>query len=120
MHFVGIEGGVRRYADSSGAAYLAALQPLHRFMTFAAFITAAAQLIFFYNFFCSLRKGERASVNPWNATTLEWVTDSPPMPGNFGGRFPSVYRGPYEYSVPGAQEDFLPQNLEPANGEGVD
>ncbi len=113
MHFVGVAGGIRRYADSSGANYLAALQPLHRFMTFAAFITAAAQLIFFYNFFRSLRKGERASANPWNATTLEWITSSPPPRDNFSGRYPSVYREPYEYSVPGAHQDFLPQNLAP-------
>jgi cytochrome c oxidase subunit I len=113
MHFVGIAGGIRRYADSTGASYLAGLQPLHRFMTIAAFITAAAQLIFFYNFFRSMRKGERASTNPWNATTLEWITASPPPFDNFGGHYPSVYRGPYEYSVPGAQHDFLPQNLAP-------
>jgi cytochrome c oxidase subunit 1 len=111
MHFVGIAGGIRRYADWTGANYLAALQPLHRFMTVAAFITAAAQIIFFYNFFRSLTKGARASANPWNATTLEWITASPPPFDNFGGRYPRVYRGPYEYSVPGASQDFLPQNV---------
>jgi cytochrome c oxidase subunit 1 len=111
MHFVGIAGGIRRYADWTGANYLAALQPLHRFMTVAAFITAAAQIIFFYNLFRSLAKGARASANPWNATTLEWITASPPPFDNFGGRYPRVYRGPYEYSVPGASQDFLPQNL---------
>ena len=113
MHFVGIAGGIRRYADATGATYLAALQPLHRFMTIAAFVTAAAQLIFFYNFFRSLKKGEAASANPWNATTLEWITASPPPSDNFGGRFPRVHRGPYEYSVPGAAQDFLPQHLAP-------
>jgi cytochrome c oxidase subunit 1 len=113
MHFVGIEGGVRRYADSSGAAYLAALQPLHRFMTVAAFATAAAQLIFFYNFLWSLKRGKEAPVNPWSATTLEWITSSPPPADNFDGHFPSVYRGPYDYSVPGASQDFLPQNVPP-------
>jgi len=113
MHFIGISGGVRRYADSTGAAYLAALQPLHRFVTISAFVTAAAQLIFFYNFFISLKNGEPASANPWNATTLEWITASPPPPDNFGGHFPTVYRGPYEYSVPSAAQDFLPQHLAP-------
>lgn len=111
MHFVGIAGGIRRYADWTGANYLAALQPLHRFMTVAAFITAAAQIIFFCNLFRSLAKGARAPANPWNATTLEWITTSPPPFDNFGGRYPRVYRGPYEYSVPGASQDFLPQNL---------
>jgi cytochrome c oxidase subunit I len=112
MHFVGIVGGIRRYADWTGANYLAALQPLHRFITVAAFITAAAQIIFFYNLFRSITKGARASANPWNATTLEWITASPPPFDNFGGRYPRVYRGPYEYSVP-ASQDFLPQNLSP-------
>ena len=82
-------------------------------MTIAAFVTAAAQLIFFWNFFRSLKKGAPASANPWNATTLEWITSSPPPLDNFGGEFPSVYRGPYEYSVPGEAADFLPQNLAP-------
>ena len=113
MHFVGLAGGIRRYADWTGADYLAALQPLHRFMTIAAFATAAAQVIFFYNFFSSLAKGAPAPDNPWNATTLEWATSSPPPFDNFIGHFPTVYRGPYEYSVPGARQDFLPQNLAP-------
>jgi cytochrome c oxidase subunit I len=113
MHFVGLEGGIRRYADSSGAKYLAALQPLHQFITVAAFITAAAQLIFFYNLFRSMKKGELATENPWNATSLEWATLSPPLHENFGTDGPRVYRGPYEYSVPGASSDFLPQHLAP-------
>ena len=111
MHFIGIAGGIRRYADWTGPAYLAGLQPLHRFITIAAFITAAAQLLFFYNFFRSLKAGASAALNPWSATTLEWTVSSPPPHDNFAGRFPSVYRGPYEYSVPGAAQDFLPQNL---------
>lgn len=110
MHFVGIAGGIRRYADDSGATYLAALQPLHTFMTIAAFFTAAAQLIFFWNFFASLKSGEPASANPWNATTLEWAVQSPPPPDNFGAAKIIVYRGPYEYSVPKANSDFIPQN----------
>jgi heme/copper-type cytochrome/quinol oxidase subunit 3 len=114
MHFIGVAGGIRRYADSTGANYLAALQPLHEFITVAAFVTAAAQLIFFWNFFRSLKNGAPASANPWNATSLEWITTSPPPPDNFGGQFPSVYRGPYEYSVPSETADFLPQNLAPA------
>jgi cytochrome c oxidase subunit 1 len=113
MHLVGIAGGIRRYADATGAKYLAALQPLHFFMTIAAFLTAAAQLIFFYNFFVSMHKGERASTNPWHATTLEWTTASPPPHDNFAAQFPKVYRAPYEYSVPGAAQDFLPQHLPP-------
>jgi len=110
MHFIGIVGEPRRYAEFSALDYATALEPLHRFITIAAFVTAAAQLIFFWNFFRSMRRGEKAPINPWNATTLEWITASPPPLDNFNGRYPTVYRGPYEYSVPGATEDFIPQN----------
>ncbi len=113
MHFLGIAGGIRRYADYTGVTYLLPLQPLHKFITIAAFITGAAQLVFLWNFFWSLKFGEKASINPWNATTLEWTTASPPPLDNFGGNYPSVYRGPYEYSVPGAESDFIMQDLSP-------
>jgi cytochrome c oxidase subunit 1 len=113
MHWVGIAGGIRRYADASAVAYLQPLQPVHQFMSIAAFITASAQILFLINFFWSLKSGPKASKNPWNATTLEWITDSPPPHDNFGGHFPSVYRGPYDFSVPGVKEDFVPQNLTP-------
>jgi cytochrome c oxidase subunit I len=113
MHFLGIAGGIRRYADYTGVNFLAKLQPLHEFITIAAFVTAAAQILFLINFFWSLAAGKRATENPWNATTLEWITTSPPAFDNFGGKFPSVYRGPYEFSVPGVREDYVPQNLTP-------
>jgi cytochrome c oxidase subunit 1 len=113
MHFLGIAGGIRRYADYTGVQYLAALQPLHKFITIAAFITAGIQLVFLFNFFWSLKFGAAASDNPWNATTLEWITATPPPHDNFAGHYPSVYRGPYEFSVPGVEEDYIPQNLTP-------
>jgi len=113
MHFIGIAGAIRRYADYTGVQYLAQFQPVHKFMTIAAFITAIAQLIFIFNFFWSLKHGEKASDNPWNATTLEWTTATPPPHDNFGGHYPSVYRGPYEFSVPGATDDYIPQHLAP-------
>jgi cytochrome c oxidase subunit 1 len=114
MHFLGLVGGIRRYADYTAIAYLQPLRPLTMFVSTAAFVTAAAQLIFLFNFFGSLKYGAVAGKNPWKATTLEWITDSPPPRDNFGGHDPSVYRGPYEFSVPGVREDFIPQNLEPA------
>src|SRR5271163_394049 len=109
MHFIGIAGGIRRYADASAVAFLAHLQPVHEFMTIAPFITGAAQLIFLFNFFYSLKFGPKASKNPWNATTLEWDTDSPPPIDNFGGVTPVVHNGPYEYGVPGAPKDYVMQ-----------
>ena len=114
MHFLGLVGGIRRYADYSAIAYLQPLRPLTMFVTFAAFVTVSAQLIFLFNLFWSLKKGAVAGKNPWNATTLEWSIPSPPPHDNFGGQYPSVYRGPYEFSVPGVREDFIPQNLEPS------
>src|SRR6202050_1008582 len=117
MHFLGIAGGIRRYADYTGVNYLLALQPLHEFITIAACVTAAGQLLFLANFFWSLAKGPKAPKNPWNATTLEWTTDSPPAFDNFGGHYPSVYRGPYEFSVPGAKEDYVMQHLTPQEVE---
>ena len=82
-------------------------------MTIAAFITASAQLVFLFNFFWSLKSGKKADKNPWHGTTLEWTCSSPPAFDNFGGHYPSVYRGPYEYSVPGAAEDYVPQDVAP-------
>jgi len=114
MHFLGLAGGIRRYADYTAISYLQPLRPLTAFVTIAAFVTAASQLIFVFNFFWSLKHGAVADKNPWSATTLEWITDSPPPHDNFGGHYPSVYRGPYEFSVPGVKQDFIPQNLEPS------
>jgi cytochrome c oxidase subunit 1 len=113
MHFLGIAGHPRRYAQLTEFQYLRHLQPLHLFITISAFITIAAQLIFIVNFFWSMRKGKPAGVNPWEATSLEWTVPSPPPHDNFGSTEPVVYTGPYEYSVPGAAKDYIMQN-EPA------
>ena len=119
MHFIGLAGHERRYPDTTAVQYLAALQPVHLFMTIAAIVTIAAQFIFVLNFVWSLRRGKKAEVNPWEATTLEWTVPSPPPHDNFAGRYPTVYRGPYEYGVPGAAKDFTPQHLpDGAGGAG--
>ncbi|MBI3541515.1 MAG: cytochrome C oxidase subunit I, partial [Deltaproteobacteria bacterium] len=77
---------------------------------YSAWLLGPTQLIFIFNFFVSLKKGKKVtSDNPWQATTLEWATPTPPPHGNFLQE-PVVYRGPYEYSVPGKKEDFSPQN----------
>jgi cytochrome c oxidase subunit 1 len=113
MHYLGIAGHERRYADTTGVGYLAKLQPVHVFITIAAIITVAGQLVFLFNFLHSMKSGKKAEVNPWNATTLEWTVSSPPPFDNFGGKHPHVYRGPYEFGVAGHTADFIPQNLEP-------
>ena len=109
MHYLGMAGHPRRYSQLTELAYLHNLVPVQTFMTYAAFITIAAQFIFVINLFWSMFKGPRASDNPWEATTLEWTTATPPPHDNFGGHTPVVYHGPYEYSVPGAAKDYVMQ-----------
>jgi cytochrome c oxidase subunit I len=109
MHFLGIAGHPRRYAQLTEFQYLKHLQPLHLFITVAAFVTIGSQFIFLFNFFWSMRKGTPAGSNPWEATSLEWAVPSPPPHDNFGALEPVVYHGPYEYSVPGAARDYILQ-----------
>jgi cytochrome c oxidase subunit 1 len=87
--------------------------PLNTFITYAAFVTIAAQFIFLFNLIWSMKKGPKASDNPWESTTLEWTTATPPPHDNFGGVIPVVNHGPYEYSVPGAPKDFTMQTDPP-------
>ena len=118
MHYYGMSAGLRRYSQSTEVAYILKLLPLQRFITVAAFITIASQFIFLFNLFWSMAKGKKATDNPWEATTLEWITATPPPHDNFGGQTPVVRNGPYEYSVPGAPRDYVMQNdpeIEPAH-----
>src|SRR5579864_4588091 len=110
MHFLGIAGNPRRYSDFTNFDFLGKLLPVHTFMSHAAYWTAGAQILFFINLFWSMRKGKKAPMNPWEATTLEWTVLSPPPFANFGGHHPVVNHGPYEYSVPGAPKDYIMQN----------
>jgi cytochrome c oxidase subunit 1 len=113
IHWLGMVGHPRRYSDLSAAPFLQGLIPLQKLISIAAFITIGSQLIFLFSFLWSLKKGKKATANPWNATTLEWSIPSPPPHDNFGGLIPVVYHGPYEYSVPGYADDFVPQDLAP-------
>src|SRR5437870_9121170 len=109
MHYLGMAGQPRRYSQFTELAYLHNLIPLNKFITYAAFVTIGAQLIFVINLFWSLKKVAKASDNPCEATPLEWTTATPPPHDNFGGRTPIVNHGPYEYSVPGAPRDYIMQ-----------
>ena len=113
MHFQGLVGQPRRISDFTNYDFLAPLMPMQKFVTIAAIATIAVQLLFLINFLYSLKWGKKAEMNPWRATTLEWTVPSPPPHDNFGGHVPVVYRGPYEFSVPGMTEDYLPQHLAP-------
>ncbi|MBA4775037.1 MULTISPECIES: cytochrome c oxidase subunit I [Agrobacterium] len=112
MHYLGLMGVPRRYYELGETAFIPdSAHTLNIFITVAALIVGAAQLLFVFNLEWSLRWGKKAVGNPWRATTLEWQTpQTPPVHGNWGKELPVVYRWPYDYSVPGAAEDFLPQN----------
>jgi cytochrome c oxidase subunit 1 len=109
MHYLGMAAQPRRYSQFTELAYLQHLIPLNKFITYAAIVTIGAQFIFVINLFWSMFKGPKANDNPWEATTLEWTTATPPPHDNFGGKTPVVYHGPYEYSVPGAPKDYIMQ-----------
>ncbi|MEW6212936.1 MAG: cbb3-type cytochrome c oxidase subunit I, partial [Acidobacteriota bacterium] len=110
MHIMGIAGAPRRYSSHEGLAYLGdSFMPMTRFISIAAFVTIAAQLIFVVNLVWSWFKGPKAGENPWEATSLEWTIPSPPPHDNFAGHEPVVHHGPYEYSVPGAEKDYTMQ-----------
>jgi cytochrome c oxidase subunit 1 len=108
MHYLGLAGNVRRYSAFTDN-YLAPLIPVHKFITIAALFTGAAQFLFFFNLIWSRIWGEKATENPWEATTLEWSTSSPPPFDNFGGKHLVVYHGPEEYGVEGAIGDYVMQ-----------
>jgi len=114
MHYVGLMGVPRRYYEL-GESNLSSSVALNQYITIAALIVGAAQMVFLFNLIWSLFKGKPAGGNPWRATTLEWQTpETPPAHGNWGKELPVVYRWAYDYSVPGAPEDFIPQNQPPA------
>ncbi len=119
MHYLGIQGVPRRFYELGEISWLPpSAATLNVFITVAALTVGAAQAIFFFNVFWSLRHGKPSGPNPWRSTTLEWQTaETPPGHGNFGPELPIVYRWAYAYSVPGAPEDFLPQNAPPLKGE---
>jgi cytochrome c oxidase subunit 1 len=116
MHIMGIVGMPRRYAQFTEYEFLKPLHSLVLLVTIGVIITATIQLVFLFNFFWSIFKGRPAGDNPWEATTLEWAIPSPPPHDNFAGIPPVVYRGSYEFSVPGAPRDFILQT-EPDPGE---
>jgi len=122
MFAQGMAGMLRRMADG-GANYSLARKPgldgglsagiihIHQYILWAAVCLGLAQLPFIFNFFWSMKNGKRVeSDNPWQATTLEWQTPTPPPHGNFD-KAPQVHRGPYEYTVPGQAADYTPQNV---------
>ena len=111
MHYIGIAGFPRRYYSFTNFDAFNSYTDLNALITIAAFITMAAQFIFLFNFFYSIFRGRKAPQNPWRSNTLEWTAPINPEHGNWPGEIPTVYRWPYDYSKPGAKEDFIPQNI---------
>ena len=118
MHYIGVLGVPRRYFALGETAFIPdSAHIANAGITVAALIVFAAQALFFWNMIYSLFRGRKSEKNPWGAASLEWQTpDLPPKHGNWGPALPKVYRWAYDYSVPGAPRDFIPQNEPPGGG----
>ena len=112
LFITGVLGDHRRIFDYSNFPELTTpmMDGMRQFATISLIVMLGFQFVFLYNFVTSLFWGRKAEKNPWLANTLEWTTDSPPPHGNWP-ELPTVYRGPYEYSVPDRKDDFWPQNV---------
>ena len=110
MHILGLRGMPRRVAGYLNYNSFSDLQPMNIFITVSAFVMGASQIIFIINFIGSWIWGEKATANPWNSATLEWTNAPSPPPHNNFASVPQVYHGPYEYSSPLVEEDWLAQS----------
>jgi cytochrome c oxidase subunit 1 len=110
MHFIGLAGVPRRYYTNEAFPLFDALQDINVSISMFAFLGGVAQCIFFFNFFYSIFRGSKAVQNPWESNALEWTTPVEVGHGNWPGEIPTVYRWAYDYSKPGAEHDFIPQN----------
>jgi cytochrome c oxidase subunit 1 len=121
MHYLGFVGMPRRYHAYDGIEFIpGSAHDLNAAITVAALAVGASQAIFLLNLGWSALRGRPAGGNPWRATTLEWQTpETPPAHGNWGPRQPIVHRWAYDFSVPGEDEDFLPQNRPHGPGDGL-
>ena len=121
MHLLGVGGHMRRIYNPMQYEFLKHFEGMNQFISWSAFVLGFAQLLLFFNIFYSLRRGQKAPDNPWQSNTLEWTAVYPIPHGNFAA-LPAVYRGPYEYSSPEVEEDWLPQTRKlataAASGDG--
>ena len=117
MHFVGLAGSPRRYYDESQFAYLDGVADLQPIISVFAIIGSIAQILFLFNFFYNIFRGQTASENPWKSNTLEWTTPVEHIHGNWPGALPEVHRWAYDYSNPEHEEDFVLQTTPMKKGE---
>lgn len=111
LHFLGLDGVPRRYYAFTEFEFMQKWVTVNVLVTCSAMVAGLAQVAFLFNFFYSIFKGKKATQNPWQANTLEWTTPVERIHGNWPGEIPTVYRWPYDYSKPGAEEDFIPQTV---------
>ncbi len=111
MHFLGMAGLPRRYYTNTAFPMFDDLADINVLVSYFAIIGGIAQVIFIYNFFYSALRGKKSEQNPWRSNTLEWTTPVEHIHGNWPGEIPEVHRWPYDYSKPGAEEDFVPQTV---------
>ncbi len=117
QHFIGLAGVPRRYYSNTAFPMFDDMVELNEIVSVFAILGAVAQGIFAFNFFYSMYKGQKSSKNPWRSNTLEWTTPVEHIHGNWPGAIPEVHRWPYDYSKPGASDDFIPQTVPLAPGE---
>jgi len=91
MFILGLQGMPRRYFQ-----YLPHFRTNHIISTIGSWILAAGLIIMFWNLIRAVFKGEKAPINPWGGTTLEWTIGSPPPSENFE-TVPVIEHGPYKY-----------------------
>lgn len=116
MHYLGMAGVPRRYYSFDNFDTFAHFDGMNKFITIAAMVVFALQVLFVVNFFYSIFKGRvQKTKNPWGATTLEWTAPIDAPHGNWPGKIPAVHRWPYDYGKDG--EDFIPQIVPLAEGE---
>lgn len=117
MHFIGMAGLPRRYYTNSNFPLFDDLADTNKIITGFAIVGGLIQIVFLYNFIYSMFYGKKSPQNPWKSNTLEWTASMKHIHGNWQGQIPEVYRWPYDYSKPGYDEDFVPQNIPMKKGE---
>ena len=118
MHFMGLAGVPRRYYMFTVIPEFEIWADVNVMITIAAIVGSVAQIIFLWNFFSNIFRGEKSEQNPWKSNTLEWTAPLEGIHGNWPGAIPTVYRGAYEYSRPDREEDYYPQHI-PGDDDGV-